>query len=284
MVLTFSEQYLRPEAVQADDTRMRIRLEALFDVHKVSTFGHEVATLLRLRLGVEVPFGTDTYWWHGFFTRKPVGEVLDLVTVVHIVLGSRGQSAAQSRWRSGVQTIFDSLNMKYNINEEGEVILRHDREFEEQFEATIAGLQSERYRGTLEHVKQSVFHLESREPDTRAAVRAIFDAVENVFKLMFAKSPTLSGTVLQTKLRPMVQRLYASDVTAERSAQQCVGALAAWVDACHVYRHAPGHEEPRPPPLALAVVLASGGTAHLRWLVSFDSATAVASTPDDSAP
>jgi hypothetical protein len=71
----------------------------------------------------------------------------------------------------------------------------------------------------------------------------------------------------------LVQKLYGEDAVALRAANKQVAAFKDWVDASHNYRHEAGSEEPVQPPLDLAVLAISNGTAFLRWLIALDQAT-----------
>ena len=103
-------------------------------------------------------------------------------------------------------------------------------------------------------------------------MRAVFDANENLFKLMFPQAPRLTASEVKSRLRPVLERRYGSDATARRAALKVADALSEWVDGVHNYRHAEGAEEPTPPPFSLALVLMSNGAAFLRWLAEMDAA------------
>jgi hypothetical protein len=69
----------------------------------------------------------------------------------------------------------------------------------------------------------------------------------------------------------VLQRLYANDSVALRASIKVLSSFKGWIDAAHFYRHAPGHEKPKPPPLALAVVMVSEGALFIRWLAELDA-------------
>jgi len=108
-------------------------------------------------------------------------------------------------------------------------------------------------------------------PDGKAAIRAVFSAAENLFKLITSKDRL--GAREAEDLRPIIDKLYAADATARNSASKMLASLKDWIDAAHFYRHEPGTEDVAQPPLALAVYLVGTGASHLRWLAELDNAT-----------
>lgn len=279
-LLPFSQLYLRPEALQDDCERGRVRLRAAFYKLVHESAHYDVQKWLELNSGTEFVTGTG---WYYFFENADLRDVLDLVTAVCAVLKLRNYPR-QGDWVLEVQRIFDEQRLKYVVDPTGSVRLRHDPEYEELRAAVIAGMDGARYRAALQAFEQAGSALSSLDPDTRGAVRAAFDALETVFKLMFPRAIRLGKKEIEENLRPLAQSLYAFEKTSQACAQQTITNLIAYVDASHQYRHAQGHEEPQPPGLELALVLSSVGAAHLRWLVHLDRAIQVRAGVTDPAP
>ncbi|MFX5689069.1 hypothetical protein ABTD94_21875, partial [Acinetobacter baumannii] len=62
------------------------------------------------------------------------------------------------------------------------------------------------------------------------------------------------------------------DATAMRAANKQLASFRDWIDSSHNYRHEQGSEEPVQPPIDLAILAISNGTAFLRWLIHLDQA------------
>jgi hypothetical protein len=118
--------------------------------------------------------------------------------------------------------------------------------------------------------------LDEIPPNTTGAVRAVFEANENLFKLMFRGTPRLSAKEVTNRLQPAVDKRYQPNPTAQRAAIRQVRSFLEWVESAHNYRHAQGVEEPTPLPLPLALVLISNGVGFLRWLAEMDAETRAA--------
>jgi len=108
-----------------------------------------------------------------------------------------------------------------------------------------------------------------RQPSKlQAAWRATFSAVEGLFGLMF---PYVRLTVeIERCLRPIVERAYEGDATAQKAAQRMLAGFREWVEASHNYRHQPGAEERAQPPADVTILAISQGASLLRWLAGLD--------------
>jgi hypothetical protein len=106
--------------------------------------------------------------------------------------------------------------------------------------------------------------------DGKAAIRGVFSAAEGIVRLISPNAPRLAADQVDG-LAPLLQRSYAQDETARRSAAKMLNSLKDWVDAAHFYRHEQGAEEVAQPPLRLAVYIVSTGASHVRWLAELDA-------------
>jgi hypothetical protein len=177
------------------------------------------------------------------------------------------------RWLIEARRIFSEEKLAYEIDDNGVVHPAVDKEFQRNRQATVAGLQIPRYPNSLAAFERISDELASRPPNGKDAWRAVFAAVEGLFRLMFPSAPQLNAAAVEANLTPLVQGLYQGDAVARRAANKLVAAFKDWVDASHNYRHEAGSEEPVQPPIDLAVLAISNGTSFLRWLVSLDQAT-----------
>lgn len=267
-MLTFSELYLRPSALQEDSARVRVQLEAAFRVHVDVANGEDdkVATLLRRITGVALPTRLYDVDWEEFFYKGDIRDILDLVTCVYKVLNE----SRSDKWLRDVQFCFDRQNMKYAVGKDGVVRLRIDESYEINRQSTISALDIPRYGAAKEAFESGSKSLSANSPDGKHAIRDVFEAVEVVFKLMFPNAMRIGAQELGSYLRPLIEVRYASDAPARESALRLLSQLREWVAAAQYYRHGQGQEEPNQPPLEIAVVLLSSGAAHLRWLLELD--------------
>lgn len=267
-VLTYSELYLRPSALQDDSPRMRTQLAAAFDAHIDSNAeeDHEVATLMRRATGADLPSGAYGVYWGRFFERGELRDILDLITCVHRVL----RGARREKWIADVQFVFDRQNMKYTVGEDGAVRLRVDEAFEAGRQSVVAALDFPRYGAAKAAFEAGYRLLSATAPDGKHAIRDVFEAVEIVFKLMFPQASRIGAPELGAHLKPLIEARYAADAPARQSALRLLEQLREWVAAAQFYRHGQGQEEPNQPPIELAVLLMSSGASHLRWLLELD--------------
>jgi hypothetical protein len=209
------------------------------------------------------------------FQHAPIQDLLDLLTIVYRYLeekrtGRMYEPAASNKWRLGEQRIFQEENVHYRVDERGGVHFSFDAEFDRSKAATIATLQGSRHRAALSSFEGAMAALGKGAPDGQAAIRGTFDAVEGLFKWMFANSPRLTA-----RRRRNWSRCYRKFTRRTRLPQgaaiKLLSAFKDWVDAAHFYRHEAGHEEPVQPPLTLAVQMVSHGATFLRWLAEMDA-------------
>ena len=268
----FSHVYIDPGAPTRDSERLRRRVAAYFD----DQFRHHrgfLAGVLNLELGIDISRvgGMEVYYdFSEFFRKAATRDFLDAITLLYQAMTAvDGYRQSAAKWLRFVERAMREENIGYRIDPHGGVHPFVDAEFERNRAATIQSLGKERYAAALEAFEAAHTALEQDPPDTRASVRSAFDAVENVFKLITGPSVLRLGAGEVNKhLRPRAQRVYAA--TARFAVSHMLSAFADWIDGAHHYRHAPGTEEPDPPPLELAVIMVSIAASYLRWLIELD--------------
>lgn len=183
----------------------------------------------------------------------------------------QGQHRA-TLWLKFVKRALAEENLGYRVDDRGGIHPLVDVEFEAQRVAVIQVLSAERYRATLEAFEGAHEALERDPPDTKEAVRDVFGAIENLFKLMAGgKSPRLASAEVKKHLPAMLDGHY-TDNTARSAAGRMMDSLCDWVDGAHWYRHEQGQPDPAPPPIHLCVTIMSTGAGYLRWLAEIDKA------------
>jgi hypothetical protein len=146
-----------------------------------------------------------------------------------------------------------------------------DEEFDRARQCALAALQTDRYSAVRAEFDVAYRALDVTPPNFKTAVRAVFEANEILFKLMFPRVPRLGENEIKNNLGPRVQKLHQTDPAAHRAANRMVAAFGEWVEGGHNYRHGQPVEEPTPPPVPLALVFMSTGAGFLRWLAEMDA-------------
>lgn len=260
----YSQVYLERGAAVEDSARFRARLREY-----LRNLPYSDRATIAERISEET--GAHLYDANlaEHFTKCSLVDLLDNIThALNALEGSENPGRADAAWYGFVERALRQENVGYVLDKKGGVHPAYDEEFVASRLATIAALDLPRYRTAREYFEQCIADL--KPPlDTRDAVRKVFEAVENVAKLITGnKIARLGAAEVEKNIKPLAMKTLTG---AERDAtHQMLTNLANWVNACQQYRHAPGTEEPGPPSLALAIWMVSVGAAHLRWLVDVD--------------
>lgn len=268
----FSLLYLERGTPVRDSKRFRIRLYAMMRDLCTQDDLWPFSKMIRSRLGVIVPSGYHGSHWNEFFESAEIRDILDCITIFRDCLIENNPYNVK-KLQPGVENIFREENMGYTVD--GNCVVHYfvDEEFERNRFSTLTCLTPKKYAAVRNAFEDCYRHLDSRPVDTKAAVRANFEALEILFKQMVqANGPKdrLNSHGVISKLKPMVEIFYQENDPAQRSAGHILPGFLDWIDAAHIYRHGQATEEPAPPPIDLAVHLISMGTSFLRWLVGMD--------------
>lgn len=270
----FSHIYSDKGAPQKDSRRFRKRLGVFF-YERFADDAHKVGTCIARELGVDVPVhGIGAYNIATFLTEADLRDVLDSITLIFKTLKESTPILAPS-WLSFVERVFKEENLGYSIDQQCGVHYFIDEEFEKNRLSALSCLTDTRYSAVVTSFDDSHNKLDSQPPDTKGAVRSIFEALEILYKLIVdAEDKTrLNSHGVNNNLKPMMQKLYKGDNIAWKSAEYLLSGLCDWIDAAHMYRHGQKVEEPKSPPIGLAIQMISSGAAYLRWLVELDRIT-----------
>jgi hypothetical protein len=275
--MRYSQLYIQVDGLAQDSLRARNRIASLLNTIDA---GEGLGLVVEAELGVRIPPNHGRYWleWDKFVTNPatPVRDLLDMITVIYNVLRTGGSKVGSDRarlWLDGAREIFAQEHLAYAVDDNAVVHPAVDREFQRNRTSVVAGLQLPRYSNVLQSFARVSDELSADPPHGKEAWRACFSAAEGLFRLMFPGSPRLTSAEIETRLRPVLQRVYAADATGLRAAEKLAASFRDWVDASHNYRHEPGSEEPAEPPLAVAILAISNGASFLRWLVDLDQQT-----------
>jgi hypothetical protein len=266
----FSVLYVRPADPVPDSRRARHRVGTLFGESIFAQHGAPLAAQLGRQLGIPVPDdGRHSSDWHAFIRECDTPAFLDAVTVVYRYLFWHTGAHTACWWRDVVRQIFAEERLAYAIDDLGGVHPAVDREFQSNMASTLAALASPRFHSVREAFEGASSHLSADPPNYRKAWRATLAAMETLFGLMFPYA-RLSGDEIDRRLRPLVERAYDGDTTAQGAALRMLGGFREWVEASLSYRHEPGAIESAQPPADVAILAISHGASLLRWLAGLD--------------
>lgn len=196
-------------------------------------------------------------------TGGELRDILDTITLLGQYMRRQGM-VSEGRFRTEVQRILGEESASYRIDADFGIHPAVDSAYQANVDAAIRSLALSKFSAARGHIERADHQL-LPAGNTREAIRAVFDAVENVFRQQFERATHINQATIQNDLRPFVDGLYADPVE-RRTAAKIVNSLSDWVEACHFYRHEPGHAEPTPPSHDLAVILVSQGISYARWL------------------
>jgi hypothetical protein len=269
--LRYSQLYIDQPNPLPDSARARHRVSKLLEkVTNSREHAYHLGEFLEAELGISINVANHTHW-ERFCAKAAIRDFLDAITLTDTYLHRSGLNVAF--WRSGVRRIFVEEHLSYEIDDNCTVHPFVDKEFQRNRHAAVACLQDPRYANSLTAFERISDELSSQPPNGKDAWRAIFAAVEGLFRLMFASAHQLNSDAVETNLTPLVRKLYGADIIAVRAATKQIASLKDWVDASHNYRHEPGSEEPVQPPIDLAILAIANGTSFLRWLIGLDQAS-----------
>jgi len=174
---------------------------------------HNSAIFVKKETGIEFKNSEYYYGWDNFFKNTDVANILDIITALFRLMQSKSSNVLYSsnRWRLGVQRIFDEERLSYQINDKGGVRFRVDEAFETERVSAVKALSSSRYAATRAALDQGFSGFDQSPPDTRAAIRGVFDAVETLFKLMFVNVSSLGATEINHNLAAKINILSKED-------------------------------------------------------------------------
>lgn len=284
----YSHLYINRGEPAKDSPKARYRLgllaEAEFPEATTSQkqrgydFKKKLTDLIQQEVGVQfrTTQGGYTYQsWTLFFKKISLLELLDTITVIISPHYSNKFSDEKlHRFRDEAKRIFHEENLAFTIDDQGGVHPLVDTAFTQTTNAAIASLAGSRYKATLQRIEEIDGHLLQEPPNYVAAIRSIFGACENLFKLMYGGS-RLDAKSVAAKLAAAQQRLYEGHPTMLASSAKLLNGFKEWIDAAHFYRHEEGRTEPGQPESELALLLISEGLSYVRWLAIIDQKSSV---------
>jgi len=277
----FSFTYLSQGDPTNDNETMRYRLGKLLGKDKYhhrkysNTYRKNQYSDLKIREALEEEIGQQFatfvggkafYSWVKYCKKVELHKLLDAITVFYRMSAEAGYADDLIHQ---VNRIFREENIAFEVDEGGGVHPVIDGAYAITKQAAIHGMSDARYALSLARINEVDAALMASPVNYIQAIRSVFGANENLFKLMFGTA-RLDVRSANDKIGRLLQTIYADHPTMQRSSAQVLKSFGGWIDAAHHYRHEEGAEEPSQPDEGLAIVLISEGMSFVRWLVAID--------------
>lgn len=280
----FTHAYLERGDTAEDGELFRRRLGGYVQ-SKLYKDHAKLNSFLKLETGLTVKVTALKYGAYNhfeeFFVSIPIQKLLDIITLIwRFLWGNHAISRAVNgkitricneaeNWHAFVTRVFNEENLGYMLDARCGVHFLVDEEFERNRASLISCLDFDRYAGVKEAFENSHRYLDSSPPDTKASVRAMFESIEILVKLM-VETKNLNKWIVESTLKEKVLTVFGDDETARNTVSLSFDGFANWVHGLHNYRHGQGKEGPVAPPLDFTIYVLSSGAAFLRWLAGLD--------------
>lgn len=223
---------------------------------------------LGIKFGTRSTEGTLYRSWELYFKRVSISEMLDTITVIAHTLYSEYRDK-RPFFVHEAQRIMKEENLSYEIDKYGGVHPLVDASFSAAVVSAIGILEEPRYLASAKCIEQIDGFLLQNPQDFIGAIRAVFGACENTFKLMH-DVPRLDAKSVGERIGRDQQRLYSEHPILQSVSQKTLESFKQWINAVHFYRHEQGIEIPNQPTSEVAILLISQGLSFVRWLAVLD--------------
>lgn len=206
--------------------------------------------------------------WTAYTQKVTVPEFLDTITILVSYLRSC-EAKNETNLVQQAQRIFKEENMAYEIDDLGGIHPLVDGAFGAAKLSAIVALSSDRYSGTAELVDAIDACLLQDPVDYIGAIRAVFGANENLFKLMFGVQQLKADNAAKY-IGPKQQAKYEGHPNLKAASSKTLEGFKDWINAAHFYRHEQGEETLSQPREEFAILMVHQGLAFVRWLAQLD--------------
>jgi hypothetical protein len=284
----FSRLYIERGAPSRDSVPFRRRLEA-FLLANYSEEYPKLVSYLKQEAGIEVPttwlekYHNLFYNFPKFFSEAPIDEILSAITLIHRFLektypaffNRAGTLVTNSKVTGWIQFVGRALreeNVGYTLDEKCGVHYLVDEEFERNRVSALRAADAARYAAVRAAFENAHHALDSTPPNTKQAVRSMFEALEILAKLMIPGATRLTADLVKKSLTGIVQGTTV-EPTERLVLEKMMQGFADYVDGLHFYRHGQATNEPIEPSVPLAVHVLAMGASILRLLLQADAVT-----------
>lgn len=267
----FSLIYLDRSTPLKDSQRFRNRLAAYYKENLHEHYSDKIKREIEKEIGVEVPYKSYFGWnLPSLFKEFEFRDVLDSITTVFQVMGGPFGNRLAINWMEFVSRILSEENMGYRLDSLCGVHFHVDEEFERNRFSTLSFLEDPKYVASMAAYEDAYRYMDNNPPDTKAAVRSMFESLEILVKQM-VETRNLNKWIVENTLKEKCLKLYENDETALKTVSLLFDGFAKWVDALHNYRHGQKSDEPVAPSEGVTVYVLSSGSSFLRWLISLNN-------------
>ena len=264
----FSQMYLERGAPVRDSQRFRNRLGAYLNKNFINDI-FKIGELIHTETGVE-PSWNQGPQIAKFLEKAEMRDVLDAITLIYQVVNNRHYEAGHD-WKTFVERVMREENVGYRLDSKCGVHFFIDEEFERNRFAAVSALDSSELQGVRDAYEAAYSYLDNDPPDTKAAVRSMFEALEILVRQMIPATKNLNRWVVENPLKERCVQLYQSEPTAKTVVSGLFDGFADWVNALQNYRHGQPSEQPVAPTIEVAVYVLSSGSSFLRWLIGMNN-------------
>ena len=264
----FSLIYLERSAPARDSQRFRNRLAAYYRDKLNKNYGYEIRNIIESETGAKVPHSPVYSGIPDFFKENELRDVLDSVTLIYTAI-KENYSHNDKEWMNFVERVFKEENLGYKLDSECVVHYFVDEEFERNRFSALSVLMKPQYAGIRAAYEDAYRYMDFVPADSKAAVRAIFEAIEILVKQM-TQAKNLSKWVVENSLKEKCLPLYATDEISKKVVSEMFDGFAKWVDSIHNYRHGQPNDIPIAPTEDMCIYILSSGSAFLRWLIGMN--------------
>jgi hypothetical protein len=283
----FSRSYLWADKPFADDVRARHRLATYLDEY-FSERDYEIGKFIEQELGISCRrIGATRYYvdWKSLLKELDVRDFLDVTTAAIKFEPQhkkyKGHAVVVYNLLEFARRVFVEQNLAYRIDEKGGVHPSIDAAFSISSAGLLRNLSHSGLDAAREHIAQAERSLLAGSFDGRQAIRSVFDAAENLLKVVFPRATQLNTPTIIDKLGPFLIESSGESKPERQASEKLVKSFIDWVEAAHFYRHASGGIEVEQPSESFSVAIVSQGFSFVRWIADAYSSRA-ASDPNGS--
>jgi hypothetical protein len=205
--IRFSLIYLERSAPARDSQRFRNRLAAYYSDYLYKYYDHEICKIIELETGAKVPSNAGYYFLSNFFIKNELRDVLDSITLIYKTISNDSSKVA---WKKFVERVFKEESLGYKLDSKCGVHYFVDEEFERNRFSALSVLSKPQYAGIRAAYEAAYRHMDSVPADSKAAVRAMFEAIEILVKQM-TQAKNLSKKVVENSLKDKCLPLYSDN-------------------------------------------------------------------------
>lgn len=266
----FSLVYLDRSTPLKDSQRFRNRLAAYHNENFHYNHNEMIAKAILRETGAEISYEHRGYNLAKFFKNNELRDILDSITLIFQALKNSGYDVSAENWMKFVARVLSEENIGYRLDSKCGVHFHVDEEFERNRFSTLTLLEDPKYLALRSAYEDAYRHMDSHPPDTKAAVRSMFESLEILVKQM-VETKNLNKWIVENTLKDKCIKLYKNDETALKTVSELFKGFAQWVNALHNYRHGQASDEPVAPSESVTIYVLSSGSSFIRWLVDINN-------------